>query len=249
MGVYDITKVAKITGINQQQKNKNRYNIFLDDKFSFGIDENTLVQLGLRVGQEVDENKIEEYLKKADEGKLFDQVLRFLAVRPRSEKEVKDYLQRKINLSKPSRFKGLKARKEISTTENQEEFFAESTESLFVRLRQLNYLNDLEFAKWWIEQRTQGSKPRGERVIKLELRQKGVDGRVVDEALEEFSVSKRAEGWDIGKDIEKLALKKMTQFAKYPKREGEYRLVKYLLGRGFNYPDVKSVVDSLSAKV
>src|SRR4030066_2340490 len=75
-----------ITGI-KQQKNKNRVNVYLDDKFGFGIDLDNFVLLHLKVDQELTEKEIEEIVKKAEFQKTYDKLLRFAMVRPRSEKE------------------------------------------------------------------------------------------------------------------------------------------------------------------
>ena len=83
-----------ITSI-KQQKNKNRVNIYLDDKFGFGIDLDNFVLLHLKVNQELTEKEVEEIVKKAEFQKTYDKLLRFVMVRPRSEKEVTDYFRRK----------------------------------------------------------------------------------------------------------------------------------------------------------
>src|SRR3989304_5220176 len=83
-----------ITSI-KQQKNKNRVNVYLDDKFGFGIDLDNFVILGLKVNQELSEKEVEEIVRKAEFQKTLDKLLRFATLRPRSEKEIKDYFKRK----------------------------------------------------------------------------------------------------------------------------------------------------------
>jgi regulatory protein len=51
------------------------------------------------------------------------------------------------------------------------------------RLAALGYVDDLAFARWWLEQRDRHA-PRGRRMIEAELRQHGVPGDVI-EALRE----------------------------------------------------------------
>src|SRR3989304_3884862 len=83
-----------ITSI-KQQKNKNRVNVYLDDKYGFGIDLDNFVLLHLKVDQELTDQEVIEIVKKAEYQKTLDKLLRFAMVRPRSEKEVTDYFRRK----------------------------------------------------------------------------------------------------------------------------------------------------------
>ena len=139
--------MSTITSI-KQQKNKNRVNVYLDDVFSFGIDLDNFVLLGLRVGQELSQEEIEEVIKKAEFQKTYDKLLRFAMVRPRSEKEVTDYFRRK-------------------------KIHESMHEEMLKKLKHLDLINDLAFAKWWIDQRIQ-FKSKSKRLIIQELRMKGL---------------------------------------------------------------------------
>lgn len=144
------------------QKNGKRVNVYLDDKFGFGIDLENFVVLGLKVDQEYSREKIEDIIKKAEFQKTLDKLLRFATLRPRSEKEISDYLRRK---------------------EVHESLF----EELFNRLKRLNLVNDTAFARWWVEQRLQ-FKSKSKQELMLELRNKGIDRETVTEVLTESGV-------------------------------------------------------------
>jgi len=150
-----------ITGI-KPQKNGKRVNIYLDNKFGFGIDLENYVVLGLKVGQEYSQEKIEEIIKKAEFQKTLDKLLRFATLRPRSEKEITDYLKRK-------------------------EVHESLTEELFNRLKRLDLVNDEVFAKWWVEQRLQ-FKSKSKRELEFELRNKGIGKEIISEVLAESGV-------------------------------------------------------------
>ena len=45
--------VPKITKIEVQRKNKERFNLFLDEQFEMGIDIDTLVKFNLKKGQQL----------------------------------------------------------------------------------------------------------------------------------------------------------------------------------------------------
>jgi regulatory protein len=150
-----------ITAVKPQRNGK-RVNIYLDGKFGFGLDLENYVRLGLKVEQELSEREVAEIVRKGEFQKTWDKLLRFVSVRPRSEKEIRDYFKRK------------KVHESLH-------------QKLFNRLKRLDLINDAAFAKWWIEQRTT-FRPRGKRVIGYELRAKGVKKEVVEEALSKVAI-------------------------------------------------------------
>ena len=149
--------MSVITSI-KQQKNKNRVNVYLDDKFGFGIDLDNFVILNLKVNQELTDKEIEDVVKKAEYQKTLDKLLRFAMVRPRSEKEITDYFRRK-------------------------QIHESMHDKLLEKLRHLELLDDATFTKWWIDQRIQ-FKNKSRRVIEIELRQKGIGKDIIDDAFE-----------------------------------------------------------------
>lgn len=56
-------------------------------------------------------------------------------------------------------------------------------EGCIARLTELGMLDDESFARAWVESRDR-ARPRGERALRTELRQKGIDRGVVDDVLE-----------------------------------------------------------------
>jgi len=119
--------MSVVTSIKPQKNNK-RVNIYLDYEFAFGLDLENFVKFHLKVDQELDEKQINKIVKEAEFQKILDKLLMFATLRPRSEKEVKDYLKRK------------KSPESI-------------TEELFKRLNSLELIDDTKFARWWVEQR------------------------------------------------------------------------------------------------
>jgi regulatory protein len=150
-----------ITDIKPQKK-KNRVNIYINGKFSFGLDLENFVVLGLKVGKELTQEEIEEIVKKADFSKTFDKVIRFAMTRPRSKKEISDWFRRK---------------------EVHESMHAE----LFNKLTRLELLDDTKFANWWIAQRT-NFRPKSKMALTMELRQKGIDKDIIKEVLSESGI-------------------------------------------------------------
>ena len=147
-----------ITSI-KPQKNKKRVNVYLDNKFGFGLDLETFVKLDLKVEQELTDEQVGKIVKEAEFQKVYDKLLRFSTLRPRSEKELKDWLKKhKVHLS--------------------------IHENLYSRLKRLDLLNDNKFAQWWVEQRMEFS-PRGKRALIAELRQKGINRDLIIQLVNE----------------------------------------------------------------
>lgn len=151
-----------ITSIKQQKK-KDRVNIYLDNKYGFGIDLDNFVVLGLRLNQELTDEEIEKIIRKAEFQKTFDKLTRFAMVRPRSKKEFKDYLYRK------------KIPEVI-------------WEDLLSKLSDFHLLNDAEFAKWWVDTRN-SFRPKPRRIITQELKMKGIDKNIIDDVLDETKIN------------------------------------------------------------
>jgi regulatory protein len=156
---------------------------------------------------------------------FYKKALNFLSFRPRSEKEIRNYLSGK---ERPSFI-----RKIIPSEE--------TIEKIISKLKEYKFLNDEEFAKWWIEQRTL-IKPKAGRVIRMELKQKGIDKELVDELLKNEKES------DFEK-AKKLAEKRMPRYSKIKeKRKVFEKLGRFLVSKGFNYDIIKEVIDQIFDK-
>lgn len=162
--------MATVTSI-KPQKNKKRVNIYLDDKFGFGIDLENFVKLGLKVEQELSDEKVKEIVKKAEFQKNLDKLLAFATLRPRSEKEIHGwFLRKKIHES--------------------------LQKDLFDRLKHFELVDDEKFAKWWITQRIEFRK-KGKRALAFELRNKGIKSEVINNVLSEIDIDERGMALDL----------------------------------------------------
>ncbi|MDP1759943.1 MAG: hypothetical protein Q8L01_00510, partial [Candidatus Woesebacteria bacterium] len=77
------------------QKNPNRVNIYLDNKFGFGLDLENFVKLRLKINQELTQEEIKFITDESKKSKALEKVLSFASIRPRSKKEITDYFKRK----------------------------------------------------------------------------------------------------------------------------------------------------------
>lgn len=194
----------KITAIKQQVKRTDRYSIFVDGKYAFSLSESGLIASGLASGQELDAAELKRLKKAAGLDKAYYNALRYVAMRPRSEWEIQMYLKRK-------------------------EADKATADEVVRRLRDLNLLSDLDFARSWIANRRL-LKSTSKRRLRMELMQKHVSDDVIQEALAEDVTDER-------QALRDLVEKKRRR---YPDR---LKFMRYLAGQGFNYDDIKSVLD------
>lgn len=218
--------MSKITDISQQKNNPKRVNIFLDGEFAFGISFDLRYGKKLEIGKNISEKQIQLIIRLDQIERLFNKALKFLSYRPRSEKEIRDYLLRKGRLIG------------IEKSEEEKEQYEKSVNLVIKKLKGIGQIDDNEFANWWVEQRKK-FRMRGNRVIKMELLQKGVDKELIDEKLNRENKDE---------DLilaEKVALKKVASYKRLDKNEFRIKMGQFLARRGFEWGVIKKVVDTL----
>ncbi|MGG3891058.1 recombination regulator RecX [Metabacillus fastidiosus] len=152
-----------ITKITTQKHSTERFNIYLDDRYAFSVDQDVFIKYELKKGKQLDEEDIIEIQYGDDIKKAFNKALEFLSYRMRSIKEVSDHLKLK---------------------EFPEPIIAE----VIYRLKDYRYVDDLEFAKAYVRSqwKTNG---KGPNVMKQELKAKGIEQIILEAALLEYDES------------------------------------------------------------
>lgn len=148
------------------------------------------------------------------EEEIYNTALLFLSFRPRSEKEVRDNLRKK-KVNPPL------------------------IEKIIAKLKEKKFLNDEEFVKWWIEQRTTFN-PRSLRLTKIELLHKGVSNEVIDKMIYDL----RFKNYDLER-AKTLVEKRLERFKGLPKQEVYQKLGSYLARRGFGWETIKDSIDEM----
>jgi len=149
--------MGKVTALKVQKRSPGRVNVYLDGQFAFGL--SRIVAAWLHVGMELNDAKISS-LQTQDASEVgYQQALRFLSYRPRSENEVRDRLAEK-------------------GADDQ------TVETVIERLRNAQLLGDEQFARQWIENRST-FRPRSHRMLRYELNQKGIKEEFIYQALAE----------------------------------------------------------------
>ena len=149
----------KVTRITQQEKQRDRYSIFIDDKYAFSLSEGALLESKLAVGQELDKAALKQWKQVSADDKIYNQALRYAAVRLRSTWEMEQYLRRK-DASPPL------------------------VEIILNKLSIIDLLNDEAFARAWMANRRL-LRPTSTRKLQQELRVKRIADEVIEAVLSE----------------------------------------------------------------
>lgn len=213
-----------ITRIVQQQKNKRRFSLFVDDKFFCGIDEELLLKFGLKKGDELSDEKLNELFSKSEINKLFNRALDFLSRRPRSQREVRTYLVQKLPQYKIN----------STDTSTEDEHDEVVINSIIERLESFGYVNDRYFTGWWIDQRTQTPNPKGRSYIVSELMKKGISRDIIESVWAEKGVD---ESEAIRAQLEKL----LKRYDPNSPKERQ-KIIQALVRRGFRWEAIQTVL-------
>lgn len=189
-----------ITAIEPQPGRSKRYNVYVDGKLAFSVHEDVVVRLRLVKGRRLDPTAYQAVLAEEEENRILQRALRFLAARARAEAEVRAYLLRCG-------------------------YAAERVEAVLARLREAGWLDDAAFARQWVEVRKSG-RPRGRRLVRLELLRRGVAPEVADAALAAWAEE------DERQAAYALACRRLHRY-RTPRGLDAARLYRFLLGKGF----------------
>lgn len=149
-----------VTKVEQQKKNKYRYNIYINGNYTFSIHEDVMIKFRIFKDLEIDAAFIEEILYEDEKQRAYAESLRFIGRKPRSVFEVKEKLKTKG-------------------------FEAGLIQGIIDKLISQNYLNDADFAKQWTESRIHYQR-KGRRLINQELQMKGIRKEDIQEAVKEI---------------------------------------------------------------
>lgn len=210
------TTYMKITNVAVQVRDKNRVNVSVDGAYRFSLDIFQVGDLGIRVGKEYTEQKLIDLEHESQFGKVYARALEYCLMRPHSAKEVRDYLYRK---TRPTRTKLGDLRPGVSQ---------DVTIRVFDRLVEKNYINDQNFTRYWVENRSL-TKGVSKRKLTAELRTKGVEHEIIAQLLSESDRTDEDE-------LVKIIIKKRS---KYP---DDQKLIAYLARQGFSYDDIKKTL-------
>ncbi|EIJ82072.1 recombination regulator RecX [Bacillus methanolicus PB1] len=206
--------MAVITKITVQQKNQERYNIYMDfgkgEEYAFSVDKDTLIKFKLKKGFEVDPFLLTEIQYQDDIRKGYHLAINFLAKSMRSEGEVRNYL----------------AEKEIDEPIIKE---------VILKLYEYKFLDDREYAKAYV--RTQkNTTDKGTELIRKGLREKWIGENLIEEALNEYSSEEQID------TAVKVSEKFLSKNRLESERTLKLKLEQLLLRKGFSIDVIQAVL-------
>jgi regulatory protein len=166
----------------------------------------TVIKNRLKVGQIVDKDALSKMQLESEKSTALDKALTHISATRKTEKQVRAFLEKKGYLSAV-------------------------VEYVIEKMRGYNFLNDEEYAEAYV---ASVGKKKGVRLIKMELKNKGLTDEDIDGAIENMSESAQEEG--ASSVLEKYMRGKTVD------RETLYKAFRYLLGKGFTYEVAKSAI-------
>lgn len=195
--------MGKITDIARQKRVKTRFSVFIDGEFVCGLDEVTVAAARLSIGDEITEDELKKLVFSSEVNCAFERAVSYLSSVPRARKEVYMYLI------------GKGYEKSIVI-------------EVLNKLDSYRYIDDRAYAELYIKSK---SKKYGNFRIAAELRQKGVDGKIVDELLD---------------DTDEDAVEVARKYLKSHRGADVQKLKRFLASRGYSWDAVSDAVSELA---
>jgi regulatory protein len=198
--------MGEITSITPQIKDKRRCNIFIDGKFYCGMLLETTVKHRLKVGRSVTEEELSTIQLDSEKQTALDKALTHITASKKTEKQIRDFLKSKGYLAAVSDF-------------------------VIEKMKEYGFIDDYDYAKQYAN--FAGAK-KGKRLIRMELKAKGVSETEIDKALSETDEETEL---NAAKTILEKYMKNKTA-----DKETLIKACKHLLGKGFDYETAKSAI-------
>lgn len=143
----------------EPQKRKGRYNVYINDDFAFGVDEEVLIKFELNKGLHVTKELQEKIENEDSYYKAYQKTLNYLSYSLRSEKQIRDYL----------------AKNELY----------HFSDRMIEQLKSMRLIDDLNYAQSYVRSQANINQ-KGPRNIEQDLKQRGITDEFILTALDEY---------------------------------------------------------------
>lgn len=198
--------MSEITAITPQSKDKTRCNVFVDGRFYCGLTLETAMKLRLKAGQTVSEELLSKAQLESEKNVALDKALTHVSVTQKTEKQVRDFLKKKG-------------------------YLPAVVEYVVEKMRSYRFLDDASYAETYVRG---AGKKKGGKLIKMELRAKGVSDEDADAAVDALSEEEQLQ-------TARAILEKYMR-GKTPDTETLQKAYRRLLSRGFDYETAKTAL-------
>ena len=211
----------EVTKLSSQIKNPDRINIFLNNKYEFSLDISQVIDLAVKTPKIYSDEEVVVLRREGEFSKYYTKAMVYSLARPRSTREISDYLYRQTR-TKTYLVKG-ERRERIGMA-------PELSQRIINKLIEKKYLNDENFARYWVENRNL-KKGISERTLKQELLKKGVSQEIVNTVIENSERNDEEE-------LKKVIAKRRHRY------ESDDKFIKYLMSKGYQYYQIQEVLSA-----
>lgn len=197
----------EITAITPQKHDAARCNIEVDGRFFCGMQLLTVMEHRLKVGSIVTEEELSQLQLAGERQTALDKALTHISASMKTERDIRDFLRRKGYLQ-------------------------DVVDYVVGKMKGYGYLDDEAYARAYAES---AGKRKGGRLIRMELKRKGVSDQAIAAAL--------SEGVDEGAAA-KAALEKYLR-GKKPDEKTLRKAYAHLMSKGFDYDTARSALVGL----
>lgn len=201
----------EITAITPQKHDAARCNIEVDGRFFCGMQLLTVMEHRLKVGSVVTEEELSALQLAGEKQTALDKALTHISASMKTERDVRDFLRRKGYLQ-------------------------DVADYVVEKMKGYGFLDDTAYAKSYAES---AGKRKGSRLIRMELRKKGVADESIDAALGEIADET---------DAAAAVLKKYLR-NKQLSLEVVRKAYAHLLSKGFDYDTARAALEMVRAQL
>jgi regulatory protein len=151
----------KILSVRPAEDRSGRYILYLDNDQIILVHEDVVVKRKLLPGKELGTAELDMLIREDEQAKVKHVSLRYLSHRPRSENELRHFLQHKG-------------------------YQREDIDETIRMLTREGFLNDRFLAEQWVKARLK-NKNKGRCILKQELHQKGIESEIIEEVMSQIS--------------------------------------------------------------
>lgn len=197
----------QVTAIENQKNNQERKSIFIDGEYRFSLTVEDLYKLGLKSGQFICPEELERFITVSSVSKCKRYVLNLLTKKRYTEKELQMKMQSRG-------------------------FLDDVAEQVIVFLKEYGYINDLQYAKSYINDSIHLRK-KGKRLIRMELLKKGIGEDIISELLEKAETDQ-----ELASLVEKKA-----RMLDLNDRKNIKKIFDFCARRGYTYDEIRQAVN------
>lgn len=204
-----------ITKIERQKRHPDRVNLYLDGEFALGLHKEVIVKCGLRKGDTLSKELMEELTSREEFTLAKQKALRLINHRLRTEKEIRTKLREK-------------------------EFHPSTIDEVVKYLKEIGLLDDLEFSRAYIHD-TLLRKPASRKYLQQQLRSKGVGSPIIQKVLDD-SITPSQEANIAQEAAEKLCKRYRASLKKLDPQKQHQRIAQNLARRGFSWAVISPIL-------